>query len=153
MSAHAEHKRRQALENITKLLEKLHSDALQREHSALNGCRDAIDKATAILLDHGEIGGTLGLDTAVNTISTALAEAEHRLEKWQQGLASFGNSPVEIATLRRIFGGIDEDGGEFRTHLELAQLAIAMKKRVIVLQAVGQAQKDPQTHSKISYAH
>ena len=34
-------------------------------------------------------------------------------------------------------------GGEFRAHLELAELAIALKKRVIVLQAVEHAQKDP----------
>ena len=32
---------------------------------------------------------------------------------------------------------------EFRTHLELATLAIALKKRVIVLQAVDQAQLNP----------
>lgn len=143
VSAHAEHKRQQAIENITELLEKLHDDALQRERSDLNGCRDAIDKATAILLDEGKIGASLGLDSAVHAISTALAEAEQRLKKWRRGLESIGEGPVEIAKLRKTFAGIDEEAGDFRAHLELAGLAIALKKRVIVLQAVEHAQLDP----------
>ncbi len=143
VSAHAEQKRQQAIENITELLEKLHDDALQRERSALNGCRDAIDKATAILLDQGKIGAALGLDSAVYAISTAIAEAEQRLKKWQRGLATIDSGPVEIAVLRKTFEGIDEEAGDFRAHLELAELAIALKKRVIVLQAVEHAQLDP----------
>lgn len=143
VSAHADYKRQQAIENITKLLEKLHDDALRRERSALNGCRGAIDNATAVLLDRGRIGAALGLDSAVHTISVALADAEERLKTWQRGLAQLGGGPVEIATLRKIFGGVDEEGGEFRAHLELAELAIALKKRVIVLQAVEHAQMDP----------
>ena len=143
VSAHAEHKRQQALENITELLEKLHDDALQRERSALNGCRDAIDKATAVLLDQGKVGASLGLDSAVHAISTALADAEQRLKKWRRGLEVIGDRPVEIAKLRSTFGGIDEEAGEFRAHLELAELAINLKKRVILLQAVEHAQLDP----------
>lgn len=143
VSAHADQKRQQAIENITSLLEQLHDDALQRERSALNGCRDAIDKATAILLDQGKVGATLGLDSAVYAISTALADAEERLKKWRQGLAELGDKPVEIAKVRKTFDGIDEDTGKFRAHLELAELAIALKKRVIVLQAVEHSQADP----------
>lgn len=142
-SAHADQKRQQAIENITALLEKLHDDALMRERGELNGCRDAIDKATALLLDQGKIGASLGLDSAVHAISTALANADQRLKKWQKGLAEIGGKPVEIATLRKTFVGIDGEGGEFRGHLQLAELAIALKKRVIVLQAVEHAQTDP----------
>ncbi|TGB44638.1 hypothetical protein [Mycolicibacterium peregrinum] len=143
VTAHAEHKRQQAIENITELLEKLLDDALQRERSALNGCRDAIDKATAILLDQGKIGAALGLDSAVYAISTAIAEAEQRLKKWQRGLEAIGGGPVEMTKLRKTFAGIDEEAGDFQAHLELAELAIALKKRVIVLQAVEHAQLDP----------
>lgn len=143
VSAHADHKRQQAIENITTLLEKLHSDALVRERSALTGCRDAIDKATALLLDQGRIGASLGLDSAVHAISTALADAEDRLKRWRHGLAQIDQGPVEIAKLRETFGGIDDETGEFRAHLEVAALAIALKKRVIVLQAVEHAQMDP----------
>ncbi|OBB71569.1 hypothetical protein [Mycobacterium sp. 852014-52144_SCH5372336] len=143
ISAHADRGRQEAIENITALLEKLHDDALQRERSNLNGCRGAIDNATAILLDQGRIGVSLGLDSAVHAISVAMADAEERLKKWQRGLAQIGNRPVEIATLRRTFSGIDEGAGEFYAHLELARLAIALKKRVLVLQAVEHAQMDP----------
>lgn len=143
VSAHAEHKRQQAIANITRLLEKLHDAASAREHAELNACRSAVDKATAILLDEGEIGVTLGLGPAVQTIRVALELARDRLEKWQHVLSDFGDRPVEIATLRKTFGGIDEEGGEYRAHLELAELAIALEKRVIVLQAVEHAQKDP----------
>lgn len=143
VSAHADQKRQQAIEKITTLLETLHDDALQRERSALNGCRAAIDKATAILLDQGRIGASVGLSPAVYAIDTAVAEADSRLKKWQEALAEFGNGPVEIGRLRTRFDGIDKDnGGTFRAHLELAELAIALKKRVLVLQAVEHAQMD-----------
>lgn len=144
VSAHAEHKRQQAIKNITALLEKLHSDALQRERSALNGCRDAIEKAQAILLDQGRVGVSLGLDSAVYAINTALVEAEERVEKWLAGLDEIGYAPVEIARLNKTFAGIDQDAGEFYAHLELAQLAVALKKRVVLIQAVEHAQLDPE---------
>lgn len=143
VSAHAEQQRRDALENITTLLKQLQDDALRRERSALNGCRSAIEKATAILLDEGKIGATLGLDSAVHAIDVAMAAAEEHLKDWQQGLAKIGSKPVEIVELRKTFDGIDTRGGRFRAHLELAELAIALKKRVLVLQAVEHAQMDP----------
>jgi hypothetical protein len=143
VSAHAEQERRQAIEKITSMLETLHDDNLQRERSALNGCRAAVEKATAILLDHGEIGDTVGLPPAVHAIETAIADAETRLKKWEDALIGFGEGVVEIAQLKTQFDGIDNDqGGRFRAHLDLAELAIALKKRVLVLQAVEHAQKD-----------
>lgn len=45
--------------------------------------------------------------------------------------------------MAKSFPGIGDGGGIFRTHLELAALAIALKQRVIVLQAVEHAQSDP----------
>ncbi|MGV0731528.1 hypothetical protein [Mycolicibacter sinensis] len=144
VSAHAEHKRQQAIENITTMLARLHDDALDRERVALSGCRAAIDKATAILLDEGQIGVALGLDSAVYAIETAVAQASQRLKKWQRALGTMDNRPVELAPLAEHFDGIDrQQGGDFRAHLELAELAIALKKRVIVLQAVEQAQLNP----------
>lgn len=143
MSAYADQKRQQAIDNITSLLEKLHDDNLQRERMALNGCRAAIDKATAILLDQGRIGASVGLSPAVYVIDTAVAEADSRLKKWQAAITELGDGPVEIAKLRTKFDGIDKDkGGLFRAHLDLAELAIALKKRVLVLQAVEHAQMD-----------
>jgi hypothetical protein len=143
MSAYADQKRQQAIDNITSLLEKLHDDNLQRERMALNGCRAAIDKATAILLDQGRIGASVGLSPAVYAIDTAVAEADSRLKKWQAAITELGDGPVEIAKLRTKFDGIDKDeGGLFRAHLDLAELAIALKKRVLVLQAVEHAQVD-----------
>ena len=142
VSAYADQQRQKAIENITELLEKLHDDALARERSALNGCRDSIEKATAILLDQGRIGASLGLDSAVYTISTALAEAEGRLSGWQKSLSGFGNGPVEASAVQKQFEGIDQPAGKFRAHIELAAAAIALKKRVLVLQAVEHAQMD-----------
>ncbi|MFF3993845.1 hypothetical protein ACFYX8_11110 [Streptomyces cyaneofuscatus] len=144
VSAHADQKRQQAIEHITELLEQLHEDKLDDEHSALDGCRDAIDKATAILLDQGKLGISLGLDSAVHAINTALGAADRRLARWQSALDKLpAGDGVEIATLTKSFPGIDEDGGRFRTHLELATLATALKRRVNVLQAVEHAQSNP----------
>ncbi|MBT2479557.1 hypothetical protein [Streptomyces sp. ISL-94] len=144
LSANADHKRQQAIEHITELLEQLHEQKLDDERSELDGCRDAIDKATAVLLDQGKLGVSLGLDSAVHAISKALAAADRRLAKWQSALDKLPDGKaVEIGTLNKSFPGVDDHGGTFRTHLELAALAIALKRRVIVLQAVEHAQIDP----------
>ncbi|OQR60368.1 hypothetical protein B6E66_30425 [Streptomyces maremycinicus] len=144
VSAHADQKRRLAVAHITELLEQLQEDKLDDEHSALNGCRAAIDKATAILLDQGRLGVSLGLDSAVHTIDTALSKADLRLARWQSTLDRLPDGePVELGTLTKSFPGVDDDGGMFQTHLELAALAIALMRRVIVLQAVEHAQNEP----------
>ncbi|AJF68605.1 hypothetical protein [Streptomyces vietnamensis] len=144
VSAHADHKRQQAIERITELLEQLQEEKLDDEHSELDGCRDAIDKATAILLDQGRIGVSLGLDSAVHAINTALGKADRRLARWQSALDRLPEGKaVELGTLTKSFPGVDDHGGAFRTHLELASLAIALKRRVVVLQAVEHAQSDP----------
>ena len=143
VSAYADYQRQQAIQHIAELLEKLHEDKLEAERGELEGCRDAIDKATAILLDQGMLGVSLGLDSAVHAIGKALAAADRRLQRWNDALAKMaGNKPVELGTLTETFPGIDERGGEFRAHLQLAALAIALKRRVIILQAVEHTQMD-----------
>ena len=143
-SAYADHERHKAIENITELLEKIHVDKLESERSALDGCRDAIDKATTLLLDHGKVGASLGLDSAVHAISTATWNAEHRVKKWEAALDAVADNRVDAAELETAFPGITGEGGEFRAHLELAGLAIALKRRVVVLQGVevGQSNED-----------
>ncbi|MHC6629948.1 hypothetical protein ACYTFC_28280 [Streptomyces globosus] len=144
VSAHADQKRQRAIEHITELLEQLHEGKLDDEHSELDGCRDAIDKATAILLDQGSIGFSLGLDSAVHAINTALGRADRRLARWQSALDGLPEGEaVELATLTKSFPGVDDHGGTFRAHLELASLAVALKRRVVVLQAVEHAQGNP----------
>lgn len=142
ISAHADNKREKALERITLLLKKLHQDRLDDERNQLDSCRDAIEKATAVLLDRGKIGLSLGLDSAVGKIDTAVAAASRRVERWQQELDKLP-SYVELSTLRNAIAGVDETDGEFRAHVELARLAIALKRRVLVLQAVEHSQIDP----------
>ncbi|MFE4411330.1 hypothetical protein [Streptomyces sp. NPDC056821] len=144
VSAHADRKRQQAIDHITELLEQLQEDRLEDEYSELDGCRDAIDKATAILLDQGKLGASLGLDSAVHAINTALRKADRRLARWQSALDGLPEGKaVELGTLTKSFPGVDDHGGTFRTHLELASLAVALKRRVVVLQAVEHAQSEP----------
>ncbi|MEH0841070.1 hypothetical protein V6U81_01575 [Micromonospora sp. CPCC 205711] len=141
VSAYADHQRQKAIERITDLLEQLHEDNLERERSELDGCRDAIDKATSVLLDQGRIGLSLGLDSSSFAISTAIERTKRRLTEWQKALAKLPDGPVEVGALTTSFPGINEEGGAFRAHLELARLAIALKRRVLVLQAVEHAQQ------------
>lgn len=144
VSAHADHKRRQAIEHITELLEQLQEDKLDDELSELDACRGTIDKATAILLDQGRLGVSLGLDSAVHAINTALSKAERRLGRWRSALGGLPETEaVELGTLTKAFPGVDDQGGTFRTHLELAALTIALMRRVVVLQAVEHAQSEP----------
>jgi len=144
VSAAAEHQRQLAIEHLTELLEQLHEQKLDDERSELDGCRDAIDKATAVLLDQGNLGVSLGLDSAVHAISKGLAAADRRFDRWQSALDNLPDgAAVEVETLTKSFPGIDDNGGTFRAHLELAALAVALKRRVIVLQAVEHAQINP----------
>lgn len=145
-SAYADSQRQKAIENITELLEKLHVDKLESERSELDGCRDAIDKATTLLLDHGKVGASLGLDSAVHAISTATQKAEFRVKKWEAALDAVVGNQVDVAELEVAFPGVTNDGGEFRAHLELAALAIALKRRVVVLQGVEASQSDEDNH-------
>lgn len=153
VSAHADHQRRESIEKITDLLEQLHDDKLEDERSELDGCRDAIDKATSILLDQGRIGLSLGLDSAVHAIGKSIERTRRRLAKWQESLSSLPDGPVELITLSKSFPGIDEEGGAFRAHLELARLAIALKRRVLVLQAVEHAQLEGASHPFRTFIH
>ncbi|MEU6077641.1 hypothetical protein [Micromonospora sp. NPDC047074] len=141
VSAYADHQRQEAIERITDLLEQLHEDRLENERSELDGCRDAIDKATSVLLDQGRVGLSLGLDSSSYAINTAIERAKRRLAKWQAALAALPDGPVEIGALTKAFPGVNEEGGAFRAHVEFARLAIALKRRVLVLQAVEHAQQ------------
>jgi hypothetical protein len=142
-SAYADNQRQKAIERIAELLDKLNDDKLELERNELDGCRDAIDKATALLLDRGRVGASLGLDSAVHAISTAAESAVRRVQKWEAALDALGGNRVELPDLEAAFPGISEEGGEFRTHVELAVLAIALKRRVVVLQGVEAGQSDP----------
>lgn len=146
VSAYADHQRQESIERITDLLEQLHDEKLEDERSELDGCRDAIDKATSILLDQGRIGLSLGLDSAVHAIGKSIERTRRRLTKWQDALTALPDGPVELGALSRTFPGIAEDGGIFRAHVELARLAIALKRRVLVLQAVEHAQLEGASH-------
>jgi hypothetical protein len=148
VSAHAEHQRQQAIERITDLLEQLHDDKLEQERSELGACRDAIDKATSVLLDRGRVGLSLGLDSSSYAISVVIHATERRLSKWQDALEALPEGPVELDQLTKAFPGINEKGGTFRAHLEIARLAIALKRRVLILQAVEHAQQDTENPFK-----
>ncbi len=142
-SIHAEHQRQQAIERISELLEKLHQVQLDNERNQLDGCRSPIAKATAILLDRGLIGEALGLGPAVYAIETAVAAAKRRVTRWSESLDGLSDGPVELAKIKRLFPGINSPNGEFHAKVDLARAAIAMKRRAIVLQAVEQAQLNP----------
>lgn len=141
-SVYAEQQRKAAIEKITVLLEKLHQDRLDDERNQLDGCRNSIDKATAVLLDRGNISSSLGLSPAVHAIDTAIAAAERRVKRWREALDRIPDDKVELAVLADAIEGIDSPDSEFYAHLELADLAIALKRRVIVLQAVEHSQQD-----------
>lgn len=141
-SAYADKQRQKAIEHVTELLEQLHDDKLDDERNELDGCRDAIDKATALLLDRGTVGASLGLDSAVHAISTAIQNADRRVTKWETALKALGNR-VDVSELEVAFPGVCDDGGTFRAHLELAALATALKRRVVILQGVEAGQSDP----------
>lgn len=140
VSAYADQQRQKTLERITELLEKLVADNLEAEQHALEACRGSIQKATSIVLDEGRVGITLGLDSTVFAIETAVSKATSRIAKWEKALQAFDSDKVELNHLAKAIPGIESASSEFYVHVELAQLAIAMKRRVLVLQAVEHVQ-------------
>lgn len=139
-SLHAEQQRQRAIERVTELVEKLHQDRLEEERDRLDSCRSPITKATAILLDRGLIGEALGLGPAVHTVDNAMSSATRRINAWNELLDGVAGRPVELHKVKRMFPGISNPNGEFHAHVELARAAIALKRRILVLQAVEQAQ-------------
>lgn len=128
---------------ITGLLKKQLQAKLDDERNTLDGCRNPIEKATAILLDQGAIGQSVGLSTKVGAIEDAIAAAIRRVTDWEHQLKGFPRTLVESSVIKKAFRGIEDPAGEFRAHLELAALAIDLKRRVNVLQAVEHAQLNP----------
>ncbi|MFT3832681.1 MAG: hypothetical protein QM711_05085 [Micropruina sp.] len=144
LSVDSERRRQQAIDNLAGLLTSLKDEALDAERDRLEACRDAIDTATRILLDHGEIGHPLGLDSAAHEISTALTSADRRSVRWINALDGLPpGKAVEVDMLTKSFPGVSGADGEFRAHVEIAALAIALKRRIVVLQAVEHAQANP----------
>ncbi|MGV6991247.1 hypothetical protein ACUY3U_07255 [Gordonia amicalis] len=140
VSAYADQQRQKTLERITELLGKLVAENFETEQHSLEACRGAIAKATSVILDEGRLGVTLGLDSTVFAIETAVSRAKSRIAKWEKELDGLDGDKVELNHLAKALPGIEKAGSEFYVHVELAQLAIAMKRRVIVLQAVEHAQ-------------
>lgn len=128
VSAYADHQRLETIERITGLLEQLYEGDLEGERNELDGCPGAIEKATSILLDQGRIGLSLGLNSSSFAINASIARTQRRLSKWQHALTALPDGPVEVGVLTRFFPGINDEGGTFRAHVELARLAIALKR-------------------------
>ena len=133
----------QRFNEIHESVEALRQDLLEAELVRLDACRTAIALATAALLDGGHIGPEIGLEPAVNGVQEAFTAANRRLTQWQQALAKLPEGKVELPILRKAFAHIGEPtSGRFRAHLDLARLAIDLKRRVLLMQAVGAAQMD-----------
>lgn len=93
----------------------------------------------------GGAGATAGVAAAGGTALTVAAPLV--LMAVAVGMSAHADhkrrQAVELGTSTKSFPGVDDHGGAFRTHLELASPAIALKRRVVVLQAVEHAQSDP----------
>lgn len=140
-SVYAEEQRRQALERVENLLNERRYADLEAELDELNGAVKAIRKATALLADEGRLGKSLGLDSAVNRIDTAVSTAERRLGEWERALVNL-NGTATPTTLKAAFPGLGASNGLFEAQLRMAVFAISMKRRVAILQAAEHTQAD-----------
>src|SRR5689334_4862391 len=139
---YAEEQRRRALERIEESLKKLHQDNLDQEMAAINGAMPALAKATSLLVDEGRLGAALGIDAAANAIDTAIARAEHRTKGWLQDVSRL-SARATGDQIEKAFPGVKDGDGRFVAELRMAGLAIAAKRRLMVLQAVEHAQINP----------
>ena len=136
---YAEEQRHRALERIEESLKELHQNNLDQEMADINGAMPALGKATSLLVDEGRLGAALGIDAAANAIDTAIARAEHRTKHWLQDVSRLSQRAT-VDQIEKSFPGVKDGDGRFVAELRMAGLAIAAKRRLMVLQAVEHAQ-------------
>ena len=136
---YAEEQRRHALERIEESLKELHQNNLDQEMADINGAMPALAKATSLLVDEGRLGAALGIDAAAHAIDTAIARAEHRTKHWLQDVSQLSQRAT-ADQIEKSFPGVKDGDGRFVAELRMAGLAIAAKRRLMVLQAVEHAQ-------------
>ena len=136
---YAEEQRRRALERTESSLIRLLQNDLDQEMAAINGAMPALAKATSLLVDEGRLGASLGIDSAVNAIDTALARAKQRSQRWHQDVSRLSQQAT-VDQIEKSFPGIKDCDGRFVAELRIVGLAIAAKRRIMVLQAVEHAQ-------------
>jgi hypothetical protein len=136
---YAEEQRRRALERIESSLKELLNNDLDQEMAAINGAMPALAKATSLLVDEGRLGAALGIDAAANAIDTAIARAEHRAQRWLHDVSQLSQKAT-VDQIEKAFPGVKGGDGRFVAELRMAGLAIAAKRRIMVLQAVEHAQ-------------
>lgn len=138
-TVYTEEQRRRALERIEDGLQKLQRESLEGEVAAINGATSALAKATSLLADEGRLGSSLGIDSAAYAIDTAVERAKARTKDWLKAVERLADGATP-AQLNEAFPGIQDADGLFVTELRVASLAIASKRRAMVLQAVEHAQ-------------
>jgi hypothetical protein len=136
---YAEEQRRRALERIESSLKELLNNDLDQEMAAINDAMPALAKATSLLVDEGRLGAALGIDAAANAIDTAIARAEHRAQRWLGDVSQLSQKAT-VDQIEKAFPGVRDGDGQFVAELRMAGLAIAAKRRIMVLQAVEHAQ-------------
>jgi hypothetical protein len=136
---YAEEQRRRALERIESSLKELLQNDLDQEMAAINGAMPALAKATSLLADEGRLGAGLGIDAAANAIDTAIARARQRTQRWLYD-ASRLSERATVDQIEKAFPGAKDGDGRFVAELRMAGLAIAAKRRLMVLQAAEHAQ-------------
>jgi hypothetical protein len=139
---YAEEQRRRALERIESSLKELLKNDLDVEMAAINGAMPALAKATSLLVDEGRLGAGLGIDSAANAIDTAIERAKLRTQRWIQDVSRLSEKAT-VEQIEKSFPGVKDGDGRFVAELRMAGLAIAAKRRIMVLQAVEHAQINP----------
>lgn len=136
---YTEEQRRRALERIESSLKELLQNDLDQEMAAINGAMPALAKATSLLVDEGRLGASLGIDSAAYAIDTAIERAKSRTQRWLQDV-SLLSQKATVDQIEKSFPGVKNGDGRFVAELRMAGLAIAAKRRSMVLQAVEHAQ-------------
>jgi hypothetical protein len=136
---YAEEQRRRALERIESSLRELQENAFDEEMAAINGAMPALAKATSLLVDEGRLGAGLGIDSAVYAIDKAIERARGRTQRWLQSVSRLSQQTT-VDQIEKSFPGVKDGDGRFVAELRMVGLAIAAKRRVMVLQAVEHAQ-------------
>ena len=141
-SAYADQRRQKAIEHIAELLEKLHDDVWTM--SAANSMAAAMPSRRPLRFCWiaAESARRSALTRLFTQSAPRLKTPSVALKKWEAALGAIVDNRAEPSDLEADFPGIGAEGGEFRAHLEFAALAIALKRRVVVLQAVEAGQGD-----------
>lgn len=125
------------LEAIHRGVQMLKRDAEEKDAAKLKGAAQALETATAAILDKIEVPQSVGLGSACNDLRIIKNQALGWLERWEGRAAEdLKGGPVSFGKMRRVLAGADAEDSAYKNfprQIETLYRALVLDSRALVL--------------------